>query len=131
MTRDEAKEAAMVMLAYANGEQVQVQLSDGSWIDFPINPIFDWQHVNYRIKPKPEPKYRPFKTQEECWEEMLKHNPFGWIKSKATDRLYNISSIYKDKGFYKIAIEDFILTLSDLFDSFVFIDRTPFGIKEE
>lgn len=24
-------------------------------------------------------KYRPFKGIEECWEEMMKHEPFGWI----------------------------------------------------
>lgn len=27
-----------------------------------------------------EPSYRPFKNQEECWNEMLKHEPFGWVK---------------------------------------------------
>ena len=29
----------------------------------------------YRIKP--ESKYRPFKDAKECWQEMLKHQPFG------------------------------------------------------
>lgn len=27
-----------------------------------------------------EPAYRPFKDKEECWNEMLKHQPFGWTK---------------------------------------------------
>ena len=36
--------------------------------------------VDYRIKP--EPKYRPFKDAEECWQEMSKHQPFGWMKDK-------------------------------------------------
>ena len=134
MTRDEAKEAAMVMLAYANGEQVQVQLADGSWVDFPINPNFDWNHVNYRIKP--QPKYRPFKSQEECWNEMLKHQPFGWVKSK-------------DKGYFHLIglvqwaseLEDVMITFAtserlarssrSLFEDYIFADGTPFGIKEE
>ncbi len=31
----------------------------------------------YRIKP--ESKYRPFKDEKECWQEMQKHQPIGWI----------------------------------------------------
>ena len=31
----------------------------------------------YRIKP--EPKYRPFKDAKECWAEMQKHLPIGWL----------------------------------------------------
>lgn len=34
----------------------------------------------YRIKP--ESKYRPFKDAEECWQEMQKHLPFGWVKDR-------------------------------------------------
>ena len=136
MTRDEAKEAAMVMLAYANGEQVQVQLADGSWIDFPINPQFDWNHVNYRIKPKPEPKYRPFKTQEECWNEMLKHQPFGWVKSKKSGSHFSIGSVLWDKEFDDVFVTfacDGMLGRSSksMFEDFTFSDGTPFGIKEE
>lgn len=118
MTRDEAKEAAMVMLAYANGEQVQVQLADGSWVDFPINPNFDWNHVNYRIKPKPESKYRPFETKEECWNEMLKHQPFGWLRDEDGD--YILPATVGNKS-------DFIFR----FKVYKFTDGTPFGIKEE
>lgn len=29
-----------------------------------------------------EPDYRPFKDIEECWNEMKKHEPFGYVKSK-------------------------------------------------
>ena len=116
-----------VIQAFVEGKTIEYSYDGEHWESTDV-PSWDCD-VMFRIKP--QPKYRPFETKEECWSEMLEHQPFGWIKSKATDRLYNISSIYKDKGFYKIAIEDFILTLSDLFDSFVFIDRTPFGIKEE
>ena len=131
ITREEAKELLPIVKALAEGKMIQDKIEGlTGWVDTDeINLEYNGQKIKHRIKP--ETKYRPFETQRECWNEMLEHQPFGWIKSKATDRLYNISSIYKDKGFYKIAIEDFILTLSDLFDSFVFIDRTPFGIKEE
>ena len=130
MTREEAKRRAELYSALAEGKTIQILNMEGNWVDVEVKKLnYIPETLKFRIKPKPQ--YRPFESQEECWNEMLEHQPFGWIKSKATDRLYNISSIYKDKGFYKIAIEDFILTLSGLFDSFVFIDRTPFGIKEE
>ena len=127
MTRDEAKEAAMVMLAYANGEQVQVQLADGSWIDFPINPNFDWQHVNYRIKPKPEPKYRPFKSQEECRNEMHKHPDFGWVIAKDSKIMYHIYVV----GIGYVLIDGMSISFSETFAEYEFTDGTPFGIKEE
>ena len=130
MTREEIKRRAELYSALAEGKTIQILNMEGNWVDVEVKKLnYIPETLKFRIKPKSQ--YRPFESQEECWNEMLEHQPFGWIKSKATDRLYNISSIYKDKGFYKIAIEDFILTLSDLFDSFVFIDRTPFGIKEE
>ena len=34
--------------------------------------------VNYYGKPT-EPTYRPFKSKEECWQEMIKHQPFGRV----------------------------------------------------
>lgn len=69
--------------------------------------------------------YRPFKTQEECWNEMLKHQPFGWIKSNGND-LYSIASI-NCEGITTFAYYRFL----ESFEKFTFIDGTPFGIKEE
>ena len=126
MTRDEAKEAAMVMLAYANGEQVQVQLADGSWIDFPINPHFDWNHVNQRIKP--QPKYRPFETEEECLEEMHKHPDWGWIIAKGSKIMYHIYVV----GIRYLLIDGMSsISFPETFAEYEFTDGTPFGIKEE
>lgn len=50
-----------------------------------------WVNVDYRIKP--EPKFRPFKDAEECWQEMLKHQPFGWVKFKDTESGYYMITI--------------------------------------
>ena len=79
MTREEASKAAEVMLAYANGEEIEV-LSFGEYEPCK-SPSFNWWDGrglrNYRVKTKPT--YRPFKDNEECWNEMLKHQPFGWL----------------------------------------------------
>ena len=78
MTREEAKELLPIMQAYAEGKTVQYLNKEYNWQDFDDQSFFGG--VSYRIKP--EPKYRPFKSQEECWNEMLKHQPFGYIKGK-------------------------------------------------
>ena len=136
MTREEAKKRAELYLALVEGKTIQGQNSyKDEWRDLDINKIYGFINgFNYRIKP--EDTYRPFKTQEECWNEMLKHQPFGWVKSK-------------DKGYFHLIglvqwaseLEDVMITFatseqlarssSSLFEDFTFADGTPFGIKEE
>lgn len=89
-----------------------------------------------------EPKYRPFKDAKECWNEMLKHEPFGWIKSKC-DGSYNhyklITKVLNSTTIGKttecvVGFNDDTLCYHDmvnLCDNFTFADGTPFGIKED
>ena len=81
MTREEIKRRVELYSALADGKTIQVQNPNvGEWFDVKIGTLRSIsEELNYRIKP--EPKYRPFKTQEECWNEMLKHQPFGWVKA--------------------------------------------------
>ena len=116
MTTEEIKEAAKVMEAYANGKKIQYLNDDNEWIDAP-NPLFDWDNCVYRIKP--EDTYRPFKTQEECWNEMHKHPDFGWVKDKEKLSYYPIQEV-SDTNHYR-----------NLLNDYEFTDGTPFGIKEE
>ena len=122
MTREEAKELLPIIQAWAEGKNIQF-LSDGEWHD--INQAdFTCYPDKYRIKP--EPKYRPFKSQEECWEEMMKHQPFGWIKRINGNDLFRISSV-NCGGITTLVYYRFSIS----FEQFTFIDGTPFGIKEE
>ena len=124
MTREEIKEAAKVMEAYADGKKVQKQDINGLWIDCD-NPMFDWASFNYRIKPGP--KYGPFETQVECWNEMLKHQPFGWVKSPRGE-LFCIDKVFEEGIVYKHSSCHFNEYLEGQYS---FVDGTPFGIKEE
>ena len=126
MTRKEAKIIAELYSALSEGKTVQGQNPNGTWEDIEIEKLYAIYDCNkYRIKP--EPKYRPFKTQEECWNEMLKHQPFGWIRGKYSAVLYHIDSIASDRvacAFGNHMNFDFIIK------NYEFADGTPFGIKE-
>ena len=122
MTREEAKELLPVIKAFAEGKSVQFN-DDGNWYKTE-NPAFA-SGTMYRIKP--ESKYRPFESQEECWNEMHKHPNFGWVKEKASEIIYNISGISK----LSIVILEDISSFKEAFDIYQFEDGTPFGIKEE
>ena len=77
MTREEAKVFLPIIQAYAEGKTIQSRYVKGDtslWYD-DEDPSFD-DDLEYRIKP--EPKFRPFNDEEECWQEMQKHQPFGW-----------------------------------------------------
>ena len=89
---------------------------------------------------KPEPEYRPFKDADECWQEMLKHQPFGWVKTIANiPELHNISAIFPSDEFpvlLGIDLEEgeareYSLKLSEMYDLYTFADGAPFGMKEE
>lgn len=80
----------------------------------------------YRIKP--ESKYRPFKDAEECWQEMLKHQPFGWVKDRNGSKfvIENVDS----RGFVEVYDEG-TCNFNEVFENRTFVDGLPFGIKEE
>ena len=79
MNRQQAKELLPIIQAFAEGKTIQVQ-EDIDWCYLGNNADFNLSPQRYRIKT--EPKYRPFENKEECWQEMLKHEPFGWVKYK-------------------------------------------------
>lgn len=127
MTREEAKRRAELYSALAEGKTIQVQNPNGGeWFDVKIETLRSiCEEFNYRIKP--EPKFRPFKNQEECWQEMLKHQPFGWVKEISSEMLYLINGISNDS----IAIMEDINSFKEAMNIYEFKDGTPFGIKEE
>ena len=134
MTREEAKELLPIIQAFAEGKTIEIY-DNREWQDLIIGSIkFDCKPSCYRIKP--EPKYRPFKTKEECWNEMQKHQPFGWLKSKKNGRFHCIGEVYWSDKFETVCI---VLSTSEsqsrssdsVFDGYTFADGAPFGVMEE
>ena len=124
MTREEARKKAEIMLAYADGKEIEYRDSfESEWTSID-DPAFDFHADCYRIKR--EPKYRPFKDSEECFEEMKKHEPFGWIKD--SDEYLNNIQFVSDR-YITVSSRDTVF--SKALNEYVFADNTPFGIKEE
>ena len=88
---------------------------------------FVGETVGYRIKP--EPKYRPFKDTEECWQEMQKHQPFGWVRAKEDKSLSLITLMISERDIFINCIGG--STMYDLMEKFTFADGAVFGILEE
>ena len=86
-----------------------------------MNEIEHWNNIQYRVKP--EPTYRPFKDAEECWKEMLQHNPLGWFKDKKAKEFFTLNCI-SDK-------DPKIKTYEYLFNDCVFMDGSICGVKLE
>lgn len=129
MNREQAKELLPIIQAFAEGKQVEIKSKESnSWETLEED---DMQYVDFKkcdLRIKPEPKYRPFKDSEECYNEMLKHQPFGWLKSNRL--LYNIISIDANRIIINNSIRNggySFKTASRL----TFADGTPFGIKED
>ena len=129
MTREEAKQLLPIIQAYVEGKAIQ-QTDGYDWYDLD-DPDFMANGNSYRIKPGP--KYRPFTNVEECWEEMLKHQPFGWVKSinnKDSEVFIHCTAITKEDGILT-GIDEIPFPYCGMFNNYTFADGTPFGIKEE
>lgn len=134
MDRNQAKEFYPIMQAFAEGRVIECRTKpsfiEGSdvpndWTE--MKEIEFWKHTEYRIKP--EPKYRPFKNAEECWQEMMKHQPFGWVKMKGTESKYYMLKCIGSR--VVIGLDETPFSYKKVFEDYVFADGTPFGVKVE
>ena len=124
MKRSYTADYIKVMQAYVEGKQIQYK-DDEVWIDID-DPDWDWHNCEYRIKP--EPNYRPFRDSEECWQEMQKHQPFGWIKDKE-DGHYSMVAMVDDAVIRISGNKDWFI--DEITNNYTFADGEPFGINED
>lgn len=129
MTREEAKKLLPIIKAYAEGKAIESRYIKGDkslWYDEDEPSFDDVDDFEYRIKP--EQKYRPFKDSEECWNEMQKHKPFGWVNYNGYR--INIAAVMRTAViFTNNKGHNFLF--QQAFEECTFIDKQPFGIKVE
>ena len=133
MNRKEAAELSPFIKAFGEGKDIEIrsknthaQLNGWAKMD-----EFIFGNFEYRIKP--EPKYYPFANADECWNEMKKHQPFGWVKSidnKDSEVFIHCTAITKEDGILT-GIDEIPFPYCGMFNNYTFADGTPFGIKEE
>ena len=132
MNRNQAKEFYPVLQAFAEGKIIETRRKPSSvkGTDIPndwteMKEIEFWNNTEYRVKS--EPKYRPFNDAEECWQEMQKHQPFGWVKStlfKDLALVNRVTTLY-------VEIKRDIIDYKDALEKFTFADDNNFGVKVE
>ena len=135
MNRNQAKEFYPILQAFAEGRVIECRTKPSTvkgtdvpndWTE--MKEIEFWNNTEYRIKP--ESKYRPFKDTKECWQEMQKHQPFGWIIGKECEYHSLITSIIADEEEVDInGISGFVL--DEIMEHYTFVDGLPFGVKVE
>ena len=126
MTREETKKMLPFLQAFADGKTIESRCIKGDkslWYD-DEDPSFD-NDFEYRIKP--EQRYRPFRDAKECWQEMQKHQPFGWVKST----LFKDLALVKRVTTLYVEINRDIIDYKDALEKFTFADDTNFGVKVE
>ena len=132
MTREEIKKVLPVIQAFTEGKVIQTKNGDETWItidkeaDLNIESLAEYPDC-FRVKP--EPKYRPFKDADECWQEMLTHQPFGWVKYQCD--FFQIIHVDDNLIGYGSACGTILHSkFEDIFKDSTFADGTPFGVKE-
>lgn len=138
MIKEEAKYLLPIMQAFVEGKVIECRAKlnriKGA-VDIPnkwteTNEIWCVNSLEYRIKPEQEPKYRPFANAEECWQEMQKHQPFGWVTCQCA--FFHIIYIEDKLIGYGSACGTILHSkFNDVLKSFTFADGLPFGVEEE
>ena len=126
--KEEVKSVMNIIQAFANGKTIQaIDPYEDEWVDqagLNFKALFEGQ---YRIKP--EHTYRQFKDAEECWQEMLKHQPFGWIKGKEDEYHTFITTVDNNNEMSLSGNSGW--SFIGIMNNYTFADGTPFGMKEE
>ena len=128
MNRKEAAELLPFIRAFAEGKIIEFKDKrfKDKWDEMSEFPNSSFKSFEYRIKS--ESQYRPFANAEECWQEMQKHQPFGYTY----DRLNNIRDCITKVATTGVSYDSpTVISFVEIFGRFVFADGVPFGVKVE
>lgn len=141
MNRNQAKEFYPILQAFAEGKTIETRrkpttdnngVTKDGWYEFndwtEMKELEYWVNVEFRIKP--EAKYRPFANAEECWAEMKKHEPFGWVIKHNKDKML-IGEVDSFGGVILYNQRGSMFDFDEANRILTFADRTPFGVKVE
>ena len=127
MKKEETENMLKIMKAFLNGETIESKSrkSENLPSNWFIHDMDYWNTEMYEYRIKSRPQYRPFNDIEECWQEMQKHQPLGWVKIHGI--YYNINEV--DSIDKKLYIGTYYYTLESAYNDITFADGKPFGVK--
>ena len=113
-----------VLNAYLNGEEIEYRSKDGDgfWSST-SKPVFDFNHLEYRIKPKPA--YRPYINGNEAFTAMQEQTTFGWLYNILT-MCYEQIVCVADNG---ISTSKENYSYEEALDVFIYPNESKFGVK--
>lgn len=127
MTREKTKKAIDVMLAYVNGEKIQVKnKNEKEWKDWEKDfyPTWNYEYFDYRIKP--EKRVRPYTFEEMC-DAVKMHGLI--VKVKSQNVIYVIGAFDENNILYKDGVYG---TYEEFLNEYIwFDDNSQCGIEEE
>lgn len=137
MNRKEIADLLPIIQAFAAGENIECRLKPctirglefhNDWLE--MDDFSFSNNMEYRIKSKPA--CRPFANAEECWQEMQKHQPIGWLKSSEG---YYFQIVSMGKTFIGGTVDSVGRIVPNsyqyLYNCYTFTDGLPFGVKVE
>ena len=120
-------EQIAIMKAYEDGKTIEQRIrykSEWKILDYVENYPFDFVSNEYRIAT--EPKYRPYKSVEEAFNEAKKHG--FWLKHKPSGRICFSTRFLEERNTIYINSQASVIGLDD----YVWLDdNSPCGIKIE
>lgn len=137
------EEKIKVMQAYVDGKQIETRFAtrdNDPWKNC-INPVWNWLHKEYRIKPEAkELTYRPYKDTEEMiadYKERFKANvppyavPLIWVRSKLSKHTKGeLITIFEDNSIY-FGLTEMPMSMNELLMNYVYLDGSPVGKEVE
>jgi hypothetical protein len=128
MESEKEKKILPFIEAYTKGKVIQCydKIND-KWNDcaLDLKQLINANVCFLRIKPD----IRTFRNQDECWNEMLKHSPFGWVKNRgALIKYYSIKSVTSSG--VEFADIDNRYSFYKMLNLYEFADGALFGYQE-
>lgn len=127
MEKERTENLIKIMQAFLEGETIEERIvflnnRTAGWVTHTGN---DWNTTKYEYRIKPKPQYRSFKNGNECWEEMQKHQPFGWVK------IYNCYNHITEVNNENLFINGGYFDLESAYKNVAFADGSVFGVKND
>mgnify|MGYP007135716617 FL=1 len=133
MTREEVAKLLPILQAFAEGKDIEFRRNSNGMksLWYAVRDEINLENSSdYEFHINTPPTYRPFVNKEECWNEMLKHQPCGYLLDKKCEDIILVTGIDKEKDDISICGNrgwDY----EGVMENYTFADGAPFGIKEE